>query len=178
MALSFWKDWYMSFALGRNIVAAINPVVAGPRLTGVAGGAGDNTLTHGTAIDVTALTTPGGSALTPAIEGNARYESVAFLLAVTTTLGATNTLTLTASIETSATSNFSTPITLVATTTFPLITGPSGGATLEGVFKLGCSLEYALQYVRVSFTGDLSAGSVDTSDIAPLAIFGGPGEYP
>lgn len=162
-------------SLGRDIAGELLLMPAGPRLTGVAAGTGDNTNTKGTAIDTTTLASPAASAgFSPGV----RYESVVFALAATSTLAAAATFTMTASIETAAASNFASPVVLKALTTVLTLTGPGGGGTLNGIGKIGCSLENALQYIRISYTGDLSAGSVDTSDIASIAIFGGAGELP
>lgn len=160
---------------GHDLASTIGIVVAAPKATATAGGTGDATLVHGTAIDVTALNPPAGSS---ASEGNCRYESVCFALAGTATLADTKALNLTASIETCAASGFgSGVVTLVATAAVIGYTS-AGGGTYQLVGKIGCSLENALQYIRVSFTPDLTASGTDVSDIQALAIFGGAGETP
>jgi hypothetical protein len=162
------------YSMGKDISSEIGIVDAAPKATATAGGAGNATLVHGTAIDVTALASPAGGG---AGEGNARYNSVCFAIEATATLADTKSLGVTASIETSAASNFGTAVTLVATTTVLTLTSV-GGTTEKGVGKIGCSLDGALQYVRVSFTPTLTASGTDVSDIQALAIFGGSSEYP
>jgi hypothetical protein len=166
------------YSMGKDIQSELAVVPAAPKSTATAGGSGDATLVHGTAIDTTALLTPGGSAQTPAIEGNCRYNSVMFILDVTATLADTKGIGVTASIETCAASNFSSGVvTLVATETIISYTD-SGGNTQQLTGKIGCSLDGALQFVRVSYTPDLTASGTDVADLQACAVFGGANEYP
>lgn len=162
----------MTYSLGRDIASEIGAIAATPRATGVAGGAGDATLVTGPAIDVTQLASPSGANVP------CRYESVCFLLATTCTMAAGNTYTVTASIETAPTSAFATTSILKATATVLVLNAAAGGGQVTAVAKVGCSLENCSQWIRLKWTGDLSAATVDTSDTAALAIFGRPAELP
>lgn len=169
----------MTLGLMRDLVDTVGVVASSGKSTATAGGSGNATAVHGPAIDVTALLTPGGSAETPAIEtSNCRYESVAFILACTAALSNTFGIGVTASIETCASSGFSSGVvTLVSTETVISYTAGSS-ATFALVGKIGVSLENALQYIRCTFTPTLTNSGTDTSDMQTVAVFGGPAELP
>jgi hypothetical protein len=160
------------YSLGRDIASEICVVSAGPRTNATAGGAGNNVPVLGAAIDVTILPSPSGA------EGPTRYQTVCFALPATTTLGANDTLLVAAAIETSGSANFATFTTLVASETVISAAGPAGGGTLEATGKIGCSLENALQYVRLAYTPLLSAANTDLVDVGSVAIFAGSSEMP
>lgn len=146
-------------SLGRDLASEIHAAYAAASTSVAAGGSGDNTEVTGVTIDLLALPT--------------RYESVAFVLAATATLGATETLTVTAKIETSDASDMSGADTIVASATVMTLTGAAGGSTERGGAKVGVSLEYAKRYLRVKFTPDLSRANTDTAVIQSAALFGG-----
>lgn len=153
------------FALGRDIATELGPCAfALPSTSVTAGGAGDNTATSGTAIDLGAL--PGG----------VRAESITFLIGAKATLAATKTLAVSARILTSADGSAWTEA--VGATSIVTLTGGAGGSTESGAGRIGVSLEYCSQFVRVEVTPDLSAANTDTAILFGLAVFGGVSRLP
>lgn len=144
-------------SLYRDYAADFYALNAGDAVAATAGGAGDNAAAPGTTIDLLALPD--------------RFEWVGFALASKAVLAATKTLTLSAKIETSA--DGSTWTDMLAAATVVTSTGAGGGSTERSSALIGCSLEYALRYVRVNVTPDLSATVTDTAAISVVALFGG-----
>lgn len=146
------------FSNGRNIAAELVQVnYAFDNISATAGGSGDATAVNGRSLDVTTLAA-------------GKAESVAFLIAVKATLAATKTLTVAAKIQKSSDG---TNWTDVATATVLTLTGATGGSTEYGTGKIGVSLEYCAQYVRVVVTPDLSNTATDTAQLSGVAVFGG-----
>ncbi|MBP2302529.1 hypothetical protein J2850_005268 [Azospirillum picis] len=153
------------FSLGRDIVAELGPCAfALPATSATAGGAGDGTAANGVTIDLTAL--PGG----------VRAESIAFLIGAKATLAATKTLTVAARILTSPDGSVWTEA--VASASILVLTGGAGGTTEAGTGRIGISLEYCKQFVRMEVTPDLSATATDTASLFGLAVFGGADRLP
>lgn len=123
-----------------------------------AAGAGDNTAIVGLAIDRAALGMP---------------LNADIVLAYDATLAAAATLTLkTVKVEDSADGASWADY---ATFTDPgvVATGPGGGGTVRGQFRLGVNLSSARRHVRVGFTPDLSAGAADTARVLALLVLAG-----
>lgn len=148
-------------ALSRNPAAAIYALFAGAAIAVTAGGAGDATEALSPAIDLTALPD--------------RFESVSFPLAVTTTLAATKSLTVTAKVLTSADNVTYTDLT-TAEVVLTLTSTPGG--TITGAAIIDASLEYAQKYIKLSVTPDLSAANTDTASIQRVAQFHGRRKLP
>lgn len=145
-------------SLGRDLASEIHAAYAAASTSATAGGAGDATEVTGVTIDLLALPT--------------RYESLCFVLAATTTLSATKSLTVAAKIETSDNSDMSSATDLVASATVISITS-AAGSTERATAKVGASLEYAKRYLRLKFTPDLSNTVTDTAVVQSAALFGG-----
>jgi hypothetical protein len=128
----------------------------GAAVAATAGGTGDATVAVSTAIDLTALPD--------------RFEAIAFTIAATTTLAATKSLTVAGKIETSADNTNWSDLTASATL---LTLSSTPGGTVTGAAVVDGSLEYALRYVRLSITPDLSATGTDTASILRTAVLTG-----
>jgi hypothetical protein len=160
-------------SLMRDLAGIIAAVSAGPRTNATAGGANAGTTINGSTVDTSQLYSPSGANFPD------RYESVVALLAVSATLGASDTVTVTALLQTSPdTVNWTTVTPSVPSANALTLTGPTGGGTVEGVIKIGTATEYCDQYVRVAYSSVFSASSTDTSDVAPVFVFGGAAEVP
>jgi hypothetical protein len=155
-------------ALGKNISAEIGALYAAASTAVTAGGSGDATEVTGVTINTASLQTA------PAIYGK-DFNSIAFVIAGTTTLADTKALTVTALIEDSA--NGSSWSTLVASSTIVSITA-SGATTTGFTGKVGVDLTAARQYVRVKFTPNLTATGTDTATVFGVAVLGGSSERP
>lgn len=143
-------------AIGRDINALIEVKGAGYG-TATAGGAGDNTEVNGTTIDMTTFTN--------------RPESLSFVVYARAVLAQDATLTVTANLQ--ASSDGSTWADVAVPAVIGTLTGGTGGSTEVGTFKLGVDLTHNLQYARIQFTPDLSAGGTDTSTCAVVCVAGG-----
>lgn len=124
-----------------------------------AAGAGDNTEITGSSINIASLAH--------------RPSSVVFEIPVTATLAATQTCVVTGLIEKSV--DGSTWTTMVASATLLTLTGPSGGATVTGVARVGGDLiQSNANFIRFKATPNLSASGTDTMNVgAAVAVFGG-----
>lgn len=128
-----------------------------------AGGAGDNAAITGQWIDRMAF----GAGSLPL--------NAELVLAWQAVLAATKTLTLgTVKIEQSSDGVNADP-TAYMTFTDPGIvaTGPTGGATLRGAYKLNVFLGSAKRFIRADFTPDLSNTATDTAIVLALWNFAG-----
>lgn len=148
--------------LDTNIDAAISIVRAAANTSATAGGGGDNTAVTGVIIDRAALRWP---------------KSVVFGVPFTTTLAATQTLSVAMTAQSGEAANLSDATTL-ATRSGVVATGPAGGGTVTGTVELAVNLTGAGRYVRVNFTPDLSAANTDTAALSAVAVFGGADRLP
>jgi hypothetical protein len=155
-------------SLGKNIAGEIGALYAAASTAVTAGGSGDATEVTGVTINTASLQTA------PAIYGK-DFNSIAFVIAGTTTLADTKALSVTALIEDSA--NGSSWATLVASATIVSITA-SGATTTGFAGKIGCDLTAARQYVRVKFTPNLTNTATDTATVFGVAVLGGGTELP
>ena len=145
----------MSIALQKDARSLLRPRAACVNTAITAGGAGDNTAITGATID--RLTSAG-------IPLNAQI-----ILYWTATLAQAATLILkTVKVQDSADG---TTWADYASYTDPgvVATGPTGGGTLTDVLEVaGVDLGSARRYVRLLFTPDLSAASIDTARIGAI----------
>lgn len=144
-------------SLSRDYGSELTPLYAGDVVAATAGGSGDATAAPGDSIDLTTLAD--------------RFEWIGFAISTKAVLAATRTLSLAAKIETSA--DNSTWQDIVSSSVVITSTGAGGGSTEKGAAIVGASLEYALRYVRVNVTPDLSASGTDTASVRVAALLGG-----
>jgi hypothetical protein len=133
----------------------------GGRLTATAGGAGDNTATALQWVD-----------RFQAARGP--FHGAKLVLVGRATLAASATLTLTAQVR-DATSVVGAGAADVGTAVaFGVVaTGAVGGSTELFTAEIDVDLMSLREFVGVTVTGDLSAGSVDTADISAVWVFSG-----
>jgi len=149
----------MSFGRAHNIGSYITQERASDIATAVAAGTGDNTEVVGQIIDTTLYNHP---------------LSVAILIAWKAVLAASKTLTLkTVKLEHGDASNLSDATNLVAPADVVVATDSGSGSTLRGVQKYSQDLAGCKRYIRLKYTPDLNAGSVDTAELAAVFVFGG-----
>lgn len=149
----------MNFAMTHNIDAFIGAAVASDDVSVTAGGSGNDTLVTGLAIDRAAESYP---------------LSASFVIRYKAALGAGNTISLSASVETAADSAFATGTTVLATFANAVVdTGATGGSTQRGVVRFPVDFAGALEFVRLKFTPTLSAANTDTADLSAIAVLGG-----
>jgi hypothetical protein len=86
-------------------------------------------------------------------------------------LAATKTLSIAWHLEHGDAANLSDAADLVNVGAAVVGTGPGGGGTVRGTFGNDIWLGGAKRYIRLKFTPDLSATSVDTAEIAALFVF-------
>lgn len=147
-------------AFGRDDAALMTPAFCLAEYDLTAGAASDNAEQTGAALDL--LTAFGAK----------RFGSLAVALAVTATLAATKTLTLSAIFEHS--DDGVTYSEIGADTALLTLTGGVGGTTETGAAVLGCNLAEAKRYVRVKFLADLSAANTDTAKVSSLYVLTSP----
>ena len=136
---------------------------ASPNVSVTAGGAGNSAAVNGLAID--------------------RFKygvatAVAFDVVFQGTLGAGNTLSITAAaIQDSADGetfdNFQPAGTVTTVPAGVVATGPAGGGPVQGASRYGIDLRMARRFVRFVFTPQLSAATGDTATLTAVATFGG-----
>lgn len=144
----------------RSIGDEISVRRATANASALAAGAGDNTLVTGVIIDRAAIGWP---------------ESCGVAILYTTTLAASQTLTIGGVLQHGDASNLS------DVTTFSTITGAvvaTGVGTFTGQVEVNLRLTGAKRYVRLNFTPDLSAGATDTAALSGVIAFGGAGRLP
>lgn len=102
------------------------------------------------------------------------FSSLKVVIAYTTTLAATKTLSVAANLQ-DATSNAGAGVADYgdAMASAVVATGPTGGGTVTGVIELDFDVSGADQYVRVQYTPDLSATSTDTATLSAVYVLGG-----
>lgn len=125
-----------------------------------AGGAGDNTLVTGVIIDRAALGWP---------------ESCVVAIPFTATLAAAATLTVGGVLQHGDAANMSDASAFSTITPAVVATG---AGTVTGQVEVNLRLTGAKRYVRLNFTPDLSAASVDTAALSGIIVFGGAGRLP
>ncbi|HTV07798.1 MAG TPA: hypothetical protein VMD97_01980 [Candidatus Aquilonibacter sp.] len=148
-----------NFAMTHNIDAFIGAAAASDDVSLTAGGAGDNTEVNGLAIDRAALSYPLSASFI------AHYKAV---------LGAGNTISLSAVVQTADDSGFTENVNTLATFAKAVVdTGAAGGSTQRGVVRFPVDFAGAQEFVRIQFTPDLSAANTDTADVSVVAVLGG-----
>ncbi|WP_313669151.1 hypothetical protein [Sandarakinorhabdus sp.] len=146
-----------------NIGSKISVARAAANTAATAGGSGDNTAVTGVIIDRAALGWP---------------QSAVFAVPFTTTLGATNTLSVAMTVQDGDNSGLSDAGTFATRANGVVATGPGGGGTVTGVVELDVNLSGAKRYVRLNFTPDLSAANTDTAALSAVAVLGGATRLP
>lgn len=150
----------MSLMGSRDINSEIAVRRATANVAATAGGAGDNTAVTGVIIDRAAL----GWA-----------ESVVVAIPFTTTLAASQTLSVNWTLQHGEDVNLSDAATLA--TSGPAVVA-TGVGTVAGTVEAGVSLRGARRYVRLNFTPDLSAGGTDTAALSSVLVFAGANRLP
>jgi hypothetical protein len=141
-----------------NIGGKIAVARAGANTAVTAGGGGDNTAVTGVILDRAAFGWP---------------QSAVFAVPFTTTLAATQSLSLnTVVVQSGEASNLSDATTL-ASRANGIVASSVGGGTVTGVVELDVNLSTAGRYVRFNYTPDLSATGTDTAALSSVAVFGG-----
>lgn len=148
-------------------IRSIGDLIAVRRATAnvaaTAGGSGDGSEEAGVIIDRAALGHP---------------QSAVIAIPFTATLAADKTLGVSWKLETGADSGLSDAKELSSAATAVVATGPAGGGTLTGTIEANVPLMGAGRYVRLKFTPDLSALTVDTAELSAVFAFGGADRLP
>lgn len=147
----------------RNIGALIAVLRASANVPVTAGGAGDDTLVTGVILDRAEKGFP---------------QTGVLAIPFTTTLGATETLSLAYTVQSGNAANLSDAQTLVSATAEVIATGPAGGGTVSGVIEIDLPLRAAGRYVRANFTPNLSRANTDTAELSSVMVFGGADRLP
>jgi hypothetical protein len=100
-------------------------------------------------------------------------QSAVFAIPYTTTLAATETLSVAMTVQDGENNALSDAGTFATRANAVVATGPSGGATVTGVVELNVNLSGAKRYVRLNYTPDLSASGTDTAALSGVAVLGG-----
>lgn len=102
------------------------------------------------------------------------FSSLKVVIAYSTTLAQTKTLSIAANLQ-DATTSGGTGVAdfgdAMASTV--VATGDTGGSTETGVVELDFDISGADQYVRVQYTPDLNASGTDTATLSAVYILGG-----
>lgn len=123
-----------------------------------AAGAGDNTAVTGVIIDRAALGWP---------------RSCVVAIPWTTTLAASQTLSLGWTLQDGAAANLSDAATFATAVSAVVAT-----VTASGQLEANVDLTGAKRYVRLNFTPDLSATGTDTAALSGVLVFGGADRLP
>ena len=99
-------------------------------------------------------------------------QSLLAAIAWTATLAQAKTLSIAWHLEHGNAANLSDAADLVSVASAVVATGPTGGATLTGVLGNDIWVGGAGRYIRLKYTPDLSATSVDTAKCAALFVLG------
>ena len=142
----------------KNIGDKIKVVRAGANTAVTAGGAGDAAAVTGVIIDRAALGWP---------------QSGVVAIPFTATLGATETLSVAATVQHGDNDGLSDAGTFATRANGVVATGPSGGGTVTGTVELDVNFSGAKRYVRVNYTPDLSRANTDTAALSAVVAFGG-----
>lgn len=146
----------------RAIGDFISVVRAAANTAVTAGGAGDNTAVTGVIIDRAALGWPSSGVLA---------------IPFTTTLAATQSLSIGYTIQSGEAANLSDAATLL-TATSAVVASSVGGGTVTGTFEVNFSMLGAGRYIRANWTPDLSASGTDTAALAAVIVTGGADRLP
>lgn len=147
----------------RSIGDLIAVARAAANTAATAGGTGDATAVAGVIIDRAAIGFP---------------QSAVLAIPFTATLGAGDTLSIAYTVQEGNASNLSDAATLKTAAAAVVATGPGGGGTVTGTFKVNLSLAGAGRYVRANFTPDLSRANTDTAALSAVLVFGGMDRLP
>lgn len=164
-------------AFSRDLAAITAAVPGAAYVAATAAGSGDNTLVTGLTIDRSSLAQNGLSTLTGVLPTyvmfNLFYEAV---LAAAATLSI-KTVLIEDSADGSSWATFldqtATPRPLGWPPSGVVDTGGGGGTTQRGIVRFGANIRGARRYIRLKYTPDLSAGSVDTGKFTVSAVFAG-----
>ena len=153
----------MGFSERKNVGSLlIAAFVADPAIV-TAGGAGDGSAVTGPVIDRFGLGEP---------------LSCSVLYGIDATLANTHTLSLAYKIQTGSLANGSDMADYAAVASVVVVTGNAGGTAQQTVVKQDVDLGGAKEYIRVVYTPQASATSVDTYKVAPGIVLGGMAELP
>lgn len=127
---------------------------------------------------VGAAATAGGTGDATEVDGawidRQGFDSLKVVIAYTTTLAATKTLSLAANLQDASDSSGTGAADFGSALSATVVaTGASGGSTETGVVELDFDVSGADQYVRIQFTPDLSATGTDTASISAIYVLGG-----
>lgn len=147
----------------KNIGAALVSRISSAGIDAVAAGAGDDTEAVGAIIDLDSIGNP---------------QSAKAIIAYTTTLADTETLSIACDVDHGAASDLADAAQFLAGQASTVVETASGAQTLTGVVELDVNLSGAKRYIRLQFTPDLSASSTDTAELAAVWVFGGFRELP
>jgi hypothetical protein len=129
-----------------------------------AGAGNDNVEVNGPAIDLLAL----------ANQGKRKFHSCKVMIAWSAALGAAETLTIAANLQTATDSGFSAGLAdLTPAFASAIVQSGGAGGTFNGVTEFSVGLEQAKQYVRLQSTANLSRANTDTVAIAAIIVMGG-----
>lgn len=151
----------------QNIGAVLKTAVARIPETITAGAGNDNVEVNGPAIDLMGFSSTH--------QNNIRFSSALLVVAYSATLAAAQTWTLTWNLQTASDSGFTTDVADLTTPVAEAAVNGGGGGTFTGVIEVEVDLAALSKqrYIRLQSTSDLSAGTVDTADVAGILIFGG-----
>lgn len=146
----------MSFATDHDLINRTKVAFGADSVAVTAGGGNDNTQQTGVTLDRFALNLPLAGLLC------LRYKA---------TLAAAATLSMAYVVEHS--DDGTTFVTYQSGATAVVATGAAGGSTARDIFKVNVDLAGAKQYVRLKYTPDLSAASVDTAEVSGFWVLSG-----
>lgn len=137
------------YSQGKDIASEVTALNALAVTAATAGGSNDNAAVNGLSIDLKRTAD--------------RYNALAFLVGLESTLAASQSAALTAKVQTSG--DGSTWTDLVASAALGTLT-----ATGRGVYELHVPVDRALRYVRLVPTVNLSASGTDTASMYAFAL--------
>jgi hypothetical protein len=151
--------------ISENIGALITGKFARIPAVITAGAGNDGVEVNGPALDLLALTK--------------KYHSCKVMIVWEAAIGASESLSIAANIQTSSVSNFGSD-TADLSPAFPsaIVQAGGGGGTFQGVTEFSVPLVGAKQYIRLQLTADLSRANTDTVAIAAVFVMGGADQNP
>lgn len=147
----------------KHIGALLSVLRAAANTAATAGGSGDDTLVTGVILDRAGIGYP---------------QSAVLAIPFSAVLGEGETLEIGYTVQTGNADNLSDAATLASGDKAVVATGPSGGGTVTGTFRVDLPLGGAGRYVRANFTPDLSRANTDTAALSAVLIFGGADRLP
>lgn len=105
-------------------------------------------------------------------------ESLVIVVPISATLAANETVSLAHTLQTSAASDMSNPVTVDTATATVQATGAAGGSTETRLFSRNVPLRGARRYVRLNLTPTLSRANTDTVRLGGVLVFGGANRLP